>query len=93
MQDDPFARAVARAEAAEQAERRTNVSAQTRSLAARALRIHAAVFVAVNVLIIAIWLTTWQLADGTSYPWFMWPLLGWGIGLVAHWAATPRGRD
>ncbi len=92
MQDDPFARAVARAEAAEQAERRSSLSGQTRSLAQRGLRVHAAVFVAVNVLLFAIWLTTWQLADGTSYPWFIWPLLGWGIGLVAHWAATPKRR-
>ena len=47
------------------------------------LYVHAAVFVAVNVLLIAINLIT---APGGL--WFQWPLLGWGIGLLAHAAAA-----
>jgi hypothetical protein len=47
------------------------------------LYIHATVYVAVNVLLIAINLST---APGQL--WFKWPLLGWGIGLLAHAAAA-----
>ncbi len=28
----------------------------------------------------------------TSYPWFLWPALGWGIGLFAHWMAVFGSR-
>jgi hypothetical protein len=44
---------------------------------------HAAVYVAVNALLIAINLST---APGQL--WFQWPLLGWGIVLLAHAAAA-----
>ena len=47
------------------------------------LYIHATVYVAVNVLLITINLST---APGRL--WFQWPLLGWGIGLLAHAAAA-----
>ena len=47
------------------------------------LYIHATVYVAVNVLLITINLST---APGQL--WFKWPLLGWGIGLLAHAAAA-----
>jgi hypothetical protein len=41
--------------------------------------IHATVYVAVNVLLIAI-----NLATSPRQIWFFWPLVGWGIGLAAH---------
>lgn len=88
---DPFARAVERTEAAEQAQRdakRRSTQARLESGSRTAFGIHATVFVAVNVLLIAIWAMVWQLSDGTSYPWFVFVLLGWGIGLAAHWAAV-----
>lgn len=91
MHDDPFARAVERVEAAEQAQkqsRRQRRDQQFSSGNRTAFRVHATVYVAVNLLLIAIWFTTWQLNDATSYPWFMWVLLGWGIGLAAHFAAA-----
>lgn len=91
MQDDPFARAVERAHATEQAQAhaaRQRRQAQWSSGNRTAFRTHATVFVSVNLLLFLIWLTTWQLLDGTSYPWFLWPLLGWGIGLAAHYAAV-----
>jgi len=47
------------------------------------LYIHATVYVAVNVLLITI-----NLSTGTGHLWFQWPLLGWGIGLLAHAAAA-----
>jgi hypothetical protein len=94
MHDDPFARAVERVETAEQAERaarRQKRAARHSDLSKRGFHVHATVFVAVNLLLIAIWATTWQLLDGTSYPWFIWVLLGWGVGLAAHWSAQ-RGK-
>jgi hypothetical protein len=95
MQDDPFARAVQRAEASEEARKASKRDRQRESWSSAsrtAFRTHASVFVAVNLLLIVIWATTTP-----GYPWFLWPLLGWGIGLVAHFAAVkdslrpPRG--
>lgn len=91
MHDDPFARAVERTQAAEKAERdskRAQRQEKLESGSRTAFGIHLSVFVAVNVLLIAIWAMVWQLNDGTSYPWFVFVLLGWGIGLAAHWAAV-----
>src|SRR2546430_12526577 len=47
------------------------------------LYVHTAVYVAVNVLLITI-----NLSTATGPLWFQWPLLGWGIGLLAHAAAA-----
>jgi hypothetical protein len=89
MTDDPFDRAVERVEAAQEqldAERRTRWSSGRR----RGFRIHATVFVAVQLLLVAIWALSWA-TEGDSYPWFIFPLFGWGIGLAAHYAAV-RGN-
>lgn len=48
----------------------------------RAFMVHAAVYAAVNLMLVGVW----ALAGG-GFPWFLFPLMGWGIGLVAH-AAT-----
>lgn len=93
MNDDPFARAVERVETAEQEKRDAERRRRQERLSGHArtsLDIHLTVFVAVNVLLIAIWATVWQLSDGTSFPWFVFVLLGWGVGLAAHWAAVRR---
>lgn len=50
-------------------------------------RIHLAAYVGVQLLLVAIWAIQWQL-DGTGHPWFIYPLLGWGAGLAAHYAAV-----
>src|SRR5262249_2053856 len=47
------------------------------------LYIHAAVYAAVNVLLITI-----NLSTPPGQLWCHWPLLGWGIGLLAHAAAA-----
>ena len=59
--------------------------AATQAVARRkaGLYIHAAVYAAVNALLIIINLST---APGRL--WFEWPLLGWGVGLLAHAAAA-----
>lgn len=41
--------------------------------------IHLAVYVGVNILLIII-----NLSTSPQHIWFMWPLLGWGIGLFFH---------
>ncbi len=41
--------------------------------------IHFAVYIAVNALLIGIW---WFVGDG--FPWFLFILGFWGIGIVAH---------
>ena|SRR6185436_2513780 len=41
--------------------------------------VHATMYVLVNTGLIVAWRLT-----GSSYPWFIWPLLGWGAGLAAH---------
>ncbi len=41
--------------------------------------IHLGVYVVVNMLLLII-----NLSTSSSYLWFKWPLLGWGIGVVFH---------
>jgi hypothetical protein len=40
--------------------------------------IHLAVYSGVNVMLFFIWWFT------GGFPWFIFPLLGWGVGLLAH---------
>lgn len=42
-------------------------------------RTHLIVYVAVNLLLIVI-----DVATSPQSLWFFWPLLGWGLGLLAH---------
>jgi hypothetical protein len=59
--------------------------AATQAVARRkaGLYIHATVYAAVNALLITI-----NLGSATGQLWFKWPLLGWGVGLLAHAAAA-----
>ncbi|MDP9336475.1 MAG: 2TM domain-containing protein [Actinomycetota bacterium] len=61
--------------------------------------IHLGVYIAVNLFLVMVWVLT---SDGfKTMPWFLFPLGGWGIGLVAHYiairprssGAVPRGRE
>jgi hypothetical protein len=40
---------------------------------------HLGSYVIVNVFLVIIWAIT-----GAGYPWFVWVMLGWGIGVVFH---------
>jgi len=80
---DAFERAAERAESETRRHRRER-SARSRR---KGFQIHATVFVAVQILLVVVWAVQWQIG-GTSYPWFLYPLLGWGIGLAAHYVAT-----
>lgn len=46
-------------------------------------KIHFAAYVGVNLLLLVI-----NLLTTPNLLWFYWPLLGWGIGIVAHGAAV-----
>src|SRR5437660_873248 len=48
-------------------------------------RTHLFTYVLVNVLLILVWLgTAISAGDGAWFPWPIFPLLGWGIGLAFH---------
>ena len=80
---DAFERAAQRTESEYDRRRRERSARRQR----KGFRIHATVFVAVQALLIVIWALQWQLG-GTSHPWFLYALFGWGIGLAAHWAVA-----
>ena len=80
---DAFERAAERAET-EDRRRRRERSARG---AKKGFRIHATVFVAVQLLLVVVWALQWGLG-GTSHPWFLYALFGWGIGLAAHYAVA-----
>jgi fatty acid desaturase len=41
--------------------------------------VHFAVYIIVNIILVIIWAAT-----GAGYPWFLFPLGGWGIGILFH---------
>jgi len=85
---DAFERAAARAEDEDRRRRRERSARGHR----KGFRIHATVFVVVQVLLVVIWALA-----GAGYPWFLYALGGWGVGLAAHYAAVHdsfrTGRD
>jgi 2TM domain len=76
---DAFERAAARADAADRLRRHERWARGNR----KGFRIHATVFVAVQLLLVVVWALT-----GAGYPWFLYALVGWGVGLAAHFAAV-----
>jgi Domain of unknown function (DUF1707)/2TM domain len=48
---------------------------------------HATTYLAVIALLWLIWLVT-----GAGYPWPIWPMLGWGIGVIGHHRGRPSMR-
>lgn len=60
----------------------------TRSHIQRGFHIHAICYVLTNILLVAI-----NLAHGAPY-WVLWPIFGWGLGILAHWwfAIGPGAR-
>ncbi len=45
----------------------------------KGFRTHLIVYICVNILLVIIWATT-----DAGYPWFVFPLGGWGIGILFH---------
>jgi len=54
-----------------------------RILRRRAFWVHASVYLATNIALVAIWALS-----GGGHPWFLYPIFGWGIGLAAHGATA-----
>lgn len=54
-----------------------------RSSRRRVVAMHAIVWAAANLLLVVVWLTT-----GAGFPWFVFPLFGWLVGLAAHAASV-----
>jgi hypothetical protein len=79
---DAFERAAERAENEDRRRRRERSARGHR----RGFRIHATVFVGVQVLLVVVWVLQWQLG-GTAHPWFLYAFAAWGVGLAAHYAA------
>ena len=53
-----------------------------RSSRRRGVAMHAVLWGSVNLLLVVVWKVT-----GAGFPWFVFPLMGWFVGLAAH-AAT-----
>ena len=64
-------------------ETRLHEVARKRVQMKRGFAIHLMLYAAVNSLLFLIWYLT-----GKGYPWFLWPLAGWGIGIVANTIAV-----
>jgi len=46
---------------------------------------HLGVYVGVNILIIVVWALSDIGPPDIGYPWFIWSLGGWGIGILFHY--------
>jgi hypothetical protein len=54
--------------------------AKKRVEARRGFFFHLIAYIVVNIMLVLIW----AFAAGGGYPWFIFPLGGWGIGLLFH---------
>ena len=50
--------------------------------------IHLGIFVVVNAFLAAQW---WWITGATGFPWFLPGLLGWGVGVGAHFLSVFKG--
>jgi hypothetical protein len=48
--------------------------------------VHLAVYLAVQAMLVITWALTSRTDDGFGFPWFLFVIFGWGIGLAAHFA-------
>ncbi|MDA2813167.1 DUF1707 domain-containing protein [Nocardiopsis sp. RSe5-2] len=53
----------------------------------KGFRVHLSAYIGVMTLLFGIWLMVGVTA-GAWYPWFIWPALGWGIGVIADGSCT-----
>jgi len=64
--------------------------AKKRVQAKKGFTIHLIVYLGVNALLICLWF----FVTGRGFPWFAFPLGGWGIGLIAQYIFSRNvGRD
>ena len=58
--------------------------AKKRVEAKRAFYSNLMVYIVVNIILVLIW----AFAAGRGYPWFLWPLGGWGIAIIFHFMSV-----
>jgi len=51
---------------------------------------HFAIYILVNLFLIAVWYFT---GGPGTFPWFIFILFGWGIGIVGHYVSVFRGHS
>ena len=49
---------------------------------------HAATYVVMNVFFWVLWYFNGHHYSNEGWPWPVWPMLGWGIGLFFHWLSA-----
>ncbi len=54
-------------------------------------QIHFAAYLGVNAFFVVIWLLTPTETGGLQFPWFIFPMFGWGIGVLVHYFGAYRG--
>ena len=67
--------------------------AESRVAKKRGFFIHLTVYIVVNIFLVIIWAVT-SSVSGFWLPWFVFPLAGWGVGLLFHCLsvfAFPKG--
>ena len=69
---------------AQMSEQQIYEQAKKRVEARRAFFTHLAVYVVVNTMLVLVW----AFAAGRGHPWFIYPLGGWGIGVLFHGLGT-----
>ena len=58
--------------------------AKKRVEAKKGFYIHLTVYILVNILLVLIW----AFAADRGFPWFIFPLGGWGIGILCHFLSV-----
>jgi hypothetical protein len=51
--------------------------------------VHLGMYAIVNAFLASLW---WLTTSGTAFAWFVFPLAGWGLGVVAHFLAVFFGE-
>ena len=62
--------------------------AQIRAAEKVGFYVHFTIYAAVNLLIFGIW---WFTSGIGTFPWFIFPLVGWGIGIILHFFSVFAG--
>lgn len=50
----------------------------------RGFYIHLSVYIIINIVLVLVW----AFPASRGYPWFLWALGGWGIGIISHFLAV-----
>ena len=64
--------------------------ARERARAKTGFYIHLIIYIIVNILLVSIWYIT---SGPSEFPWFIFPLIGWGIAVIVHGLATFSGKS